>query len=292
MIFYAGAALPEDVWARLDRVAVTTRGRRIFMTSSWGMTETAPICTAAHLPAEHSGNIGIPAPGVSVRMVRDGDTHELRVKGPNVTPGYLARPDLTREAFDEDGWYRSGDAGRLVDANDPSRGLFFDGRIVEDFKLSSGTFVRVGTLRLAILSATAPALQDVVVVGEDRDYIALLAWPALDGAREVAGDESIQDLAATARSRACRLRTRTLRREAARVLNSRKTSAADERAAVLRRKRDHGQGLHQPARCAEKMLGAHPRALRRAARAESRRNRLTRTSGTVIELGATTDRAS
>ena len=172
------------------------------MTSSWGMTETAPICTAAHLPAEDSGNIGIPAPGVSVRMVRDGDTHELRVKGPNATPGYLARPDLTREAFDEDGWYRSGDAGRLVDANDPSRGLFFDGRIVEDFKLSSGTFVRVGTLRLAILSATAPALQDVVVVGEDRDYIALLAWPALDGAREVAGDESIEDLAAAARSRA------------------------------------------------------------------------------------------
>jgi feruloyl-CoA synthase len=109
------------------------------------------------------------------------------VKGPNVTRGYLGQPSLTAQAFDEDGWYRTGDAGRLEDPDDPNAGLVFDGRVVEDFKLTTGTFVSVGNLRVAVLAAASPVLMDAVVCGHDRDYVALLAWLNLGAAREVAG---------------------------------------------------------------------------------------------------------
>ena len=113
----------------------------------------------------------------------------LRVRGPHVTPGYLGRDDLTAAAFDEDGFYKIGDAGRLADPNDPTRGLVFDGRVAEDFKLSSGTWVRTGALRVKALAATSPALQDALVTGHDRDYIGLLAWP------NVSACESLVDAA-------------------------------------------------------------------------------------------------
>lgn len=187
LIFYAAAALPQDLWARLETLAVRHLGHRVMMTSAWGSTETAPLSTLAHFPLERAGVIGVPVPGVAIRMVPSGDKMELRVKGPNVTPGYFKRPDLTAAAFDADGFYRIGDAGRLADPSDPSKGLVFDGRTAEDFKLSTGTWVHAGGLRVALLAACSPLLQDAVICGHDRDRVCVLAWPSLNGCRDLAG---------------------------------------------------------------------------------------------------------
>jgi len=187
MIFYAAAALPQDLWTRLENVARSERGEPVMMTSSWGLTETSPLATAAHFPIDRAGVIGVPVPGVEIKLAPVDDKLEMRVKGPNVTPGYLAQPELTAKAFDADGWYRTGDAGKLEDPEDPNQGLVFDGRVVEDFKLTTGTFVSVGNLRPAVLAAASPALMDAVVCGHDRDYVALLAWLQLGPARELAG---------------------------------------------------------------------------------------------------------
>jgi feruloyl-CoA synthase len=188
LIFYAAAALPQDLWTRLESVARQERGEPVMMTSSWGLTETSPLATAAHFPIDRAGVIGVPVPGVEIKLAPVGEKLEMRVKGPNVTPGYLGRDDLTREAFDEDGFYRTGDAGRLEDPDDPAKGLVFDGRVVEDFKLMTGTFVSVGTLRVAALAAASPLLQDAVVCGEGRAEVALLAWLNPGAAREIAGE--------------------------------------------------------------------------------------------------------
>jgi feruloyl-CoA synthase len=196
LIFYAAAALPQDLWTRLEAVAREARGEPIMMTSSWGLTETSPLATAAHFPIDRAGVIGVPVPGVEIKLTPVEEKLEMRVKGPNVTPGYLGSPDVTAKAFDEDGWYRTGDAGRLEDPDDPNKGLVFDGRVVEDFKLLTGTFVSVGNLRIAALAAASPLLLDAVVCGHDRDYVALLAWPSLAAARELAGspDASPEEL--------------------------------------------------------------------------------------------------
>ena len=185
LIFYAAAALPQDLWTRLENVAREARGEPVMMTSSWGLTETSPLATAAHFPIDRAGVIGVPVPGVEIKLTPVDDKLEMRVKGPNVTPGYLGQPDTTAAAFDEDGWYRTGDAGRLEDPDDPNQGLVFDGRVVEDFKLLTGTFVSVGNLRIAALAAASPLLMDAVVCGHDRDYVGLLAWLQLGrGARD------------------------------------------------------------------------------------------------------------
>ena len=188
LLFYAGAALSQDLWKRLEAVSVQATGKRVPMTSSWGSTETAPLATSAHFLIEEAGVIGLPCPGVTLKMVPGGGKLELRVKGPNVTPGYLNRPELTREAFDDEGFYRIGDAGRFVDPADPSRGIAFDGRVAEDFKLDTGTWVHAGTLRLAVMTAAAPALQDALVAGHDRAEVGILAWPNLQGCRQLCGD--------------------------------------------------------------------------------------------------------
>lgn len=177
MIFYAGAALPPDLWARLEALSIRTLGQRVIMTSSWGSTETAPLATAAHFPIERAGVIGVPVPGVKLKLVRSGGKLEIRVKGPNITPGYLGQPELTQKAFDEDGFYCIGDAAKLADDSDPCQGVMFDGRIAEDFKLTTGTWVHVGGVRVAALAACSPLLQDAVVTGQDRDHVGLLAWP-------------------------------------------------------------------------------------------------------------------
>ena len=163
-------------------------GKRVPMTSSWGSTETAPLATSAHFLIEEAGVIGLPCPGVTLKMAPGGGKLELRVKGTNVTPGYLNRPDLTREAFDDEEFYRIGDAGRFVDPADPARGIAFDGRVAEDFKLDTGTWVHAGTLRLAVMAAAAPALQDALVAGHDRAEVGILAWPNLQGCRQLCGD--------------------------------------------------------------------------------------------------------
>jgi feruloyl-CoA synthase len=176
LIFYAGAALSQDLWERLEALAIKTTGRRVPMVSSWGSTETAPLATAGHLLIERAGVIGLPPPGVELKFVPSGSKLEIRVKGPNVFPGYWQRPDLTGEAFDGDGFYRIGDAARLADGDDASKGIVFDGRVAEDFKLATGTWVHAGALRIAAIAAAAPLLQDAVVAGQDRDYVGLLAW--------------------------------------------------------------------------------------------------------------------
>ncbi|MFK4644252.1 feruloyl-CoA synthase [Bradyrhizobium ottawaense] len=147
--FYAGAALPQNLWDALEDLSIRTVGRALPMVSAWGSTETSPLATDCHFLAERSGNIGVPIPGTELKLVASGDKLEVRVRGPNVTPGYWKAPELTRQAFDEEGFYLIGDAVKLADHARPERGLFFDGRVAEDFKLNSGTWVSVGTLRVA-----------------------------------------------------------------------------------------------------------------------------------------------
>lgn len=194
LIFYAAAGLPQDIWTRLEDVAVRTTGERIPLTSSWGSTETAPLATAAHFPIDRAGVIGVPVPGVTLKLVPSGSKHEVRVKGPNVAPGYWKRPDLTREAFDEEGYYKIGDAVRLADPGNPNQGVVFDGRITEDFKLTTGTWVPVGALRVGVLSAASPVLQDAVIVGENRDFLGILAWLNPAGCKQVIGPDAPQTL--------------------------------------------------------------------------------------------------
>jgi feruloyl-CoA synthase len=187
MIFYAGAALPQDLWDRLEALSDKTLGRRVLLLSAVGSTETAPMATAVTWRIPRAGNIGLPVAGTEAKLVPSGDKLEIRLRGPNITPGYLNQPDLTAAAFDEDGFYRIGDAVRLADPDDPAKGLVFDGRVAEDFKLTTGTWVSAGALRVAVLAAASPLLQDVVVAGHDRDRVCLLAWPNLAACRKAAG---------------------------------------------------------------------------------------------------------
>lgn len=176
-VFYAGAALPQSLWQRLEAVARKVRERPVWFTSAWGATETSPAATEVHWPIERAGCIGLPLPGVELKFVPNGGKLEMRVRGPSVFPGYRNAPDLTAKAFDAEGYYLIGDAGKLVDAADPSLGVAFDGRVAEDFKLMSGTWVSVGTLRLKAVSAMAPHIADAVVTGHDREEIGLLLFP-------------------------------------------------------------------------------------------------------------------
>jgi feruloyl-CoA synthase len=190
LIFYAGAALPQDLWERLEKVSERAIGKRVPMTSSWGMTETSPLATAAHFILERAGSIGVPVPGVELKLLPAGNKLEVRVRGPNVTPGYWKRPDLSAAAFDADGFYKPGDAVRFVDPADPAKGIEFDGRLAENFKLTTGTWVPVGALRIGTLAVASPALLDVVVAGENRDFIAILAWLNAGGCHKLVGGEA------------------------------------------------------------------------------------------------------
>jgi feruloyl-CoA synthase len=187
LIFYAGAALPQDLWERLEAVSARATGERVPMTSSWGMTETAPMATMAHFLIDRAGPVGVPAPGIEIKLVPNANKLEVRVRGPNVTPGYWKRRDLDEAAFDEEGYYLPGDAVRFSDPTNPGAGIVFDGRLAEDFKLTTGTWVYVGALRVGALAAASPALQDAVVVGENRAFVGLLAWPNVAGCRKLAG---------------------------------------------------------------------------------------------------------
>ncbi len=202
LIFYAGAALQPDIWKRLRELSLRTTGRAVPMTTSWGATETAPAATTAHFALDGPGNVGVPLPGMELKLAHVGAKLELRVKGPNVTPGYLGQPDLTAAAFDEDGFYRTGDAGTLVDPADPGAGVRFGGRIAEEFKLATGTWVSTGALRLAVLAATDGLIQDAVMCGHDRDAIGLLVWINAAAARRALGsDPSTTEIAERLRQR-------------------------------------------------------------------------------------------
>jgi feruloyl-CoA synthase len=174
LLYYAAASLPQEAWDRLERLARAETGRPIPFLCGWGSTETAPMSTQTPRPARFAGAIGVPAPGTEIKLSPKHDKLEALVRGPNVTPGYWKQPELTRDCFDQDGFYRMGDAVRLADPNDPAQGLIFDGRTAENFKLVSGTFVHVGELRLAVLEACAPLLSDVIVTGHDRSEVGLL----------------------------------------------------------------------------------------------------------------------
>jgi len=197
LIFYAGAALPQDLWERLEAVSVRTTGHRVPMSSSWGTTETAPLATAAHFLLDRAGNVGLPVPGVEMKLVPGGGKLELRVRGPNITPGYWKRPDLTAAAFDDEGFYKPGDAVRFADENDAAKGVMFDGRLAEDFKLTTGTWVHVGALRIGALAACSPVLQDAIVAGADREFIALLCWLNVAGCQKLIGADLAQEPAPT-----------------------------------------------------------------------------------------------
>jgi feruloyl-CoA synthase len=157
------------------------------MVSAWGSTETAPLAADCHFQAERSGVIGVPVPGVELKLVPNGDKQEIRVRGSNVTPGYWNSPELTRKAFDDEGFYLINDAVRWFDAEHPEKGLLFDGRVVEDFKLMSGTFVNVTGVRVHGIECLAPLAQDIVVTGHDREEIGLLVYTNLAAARTFAG---------------------------------------------------------------------------------------------------------
>jgi len=185
---YGGARLPDDVYERMQALAVRATGQRIVFSSGWGATETAPTATSTYWDVERSGLIGLPLPGVELKLAPVGGKYEVRLRGVSVMPGYYGQPELTRAAFDDEGFYKIGDAATFVDDNDPSQGLIFAGRVVEDFKLTTGTFVQVGSLRVATIAAATPVVQDALVTGQDRPFIGLLAWPALDACRQLIGD--------------------------------------------------------------------------------------------------------
>jgi feruloyl-CoA synthase len=181
--FYAGAALPQNLWDALEDLSIKTTGRAMPMVSAWGSTETSPLATDCHFQAERSGNIGVPIPGAELKLAPLGDKLEVRVRGPNVTPGYWKAPELTAKAFDAEGFYLIGDAVTFADPDRPERGLFFDGRVAEDFKLNSGTWVSVGTLRVAGIAALAPLAQDIVVTGHGGDHVRFLVFPNVAACR-------------------------------------------------------------------------------------------------------------
>ncbi|MGB3867734.1 MAG: AMP-binding protein [Xanthobacteraceae bacterium] len=188
VIAYGGARLPDDLYDRMQALAVRATGERIVFYTGWGSTETAPTSTGTYWDTERVGLIGLPFPGVELKLVPSGPKYELRLRGIHVTPGYYNQPDLTAQVFDEEGFYCIGDAGTLVDPDDPSQGLIFAGRIVEDFKLYTGTFVQVGPLRTDAIAAASPVIHDALVAGQDRAYVGLLAWPNLHACRQLIGN--------------------------------------------------------------------------------------------------------
>jgi feruloyl-CoA synthase len=185
---YGGARLPDDLYDRMQALAVKTTGERIVFYTGWGSTETAPTATGTYWDTERVGLIGLPFPGVELKMVPCGSKYELRLRGINVTPGYFGQPDLTKKMFDEEGFYCIGDAGLFVDDDDPLQGIIFAGRVVEDFKLTTGTFVHVGSLRTDAIAAATPAVHDALVAGQDREFVGLLAWPNLHACRQLVGN--------------------------------------------------------------------------------------------------------
>jgi feruloyl-CoA synthase len=172
VLFYAAASLPQNLWDRLKRLS----GARVAFLSAWGSTETSPLATSVHFHMERPGVIGLPIPECELKLVPSAGKLEVRVRGPNVMTGYYKREDLTREAFDDEGFYRIGDAVKFADADDPAKGIVFDGRVAEDFKLTSGTWVHVGALRVKLIAAADPLIQDAVITGHDRSEIGALVF--------------------------------------------------------------------------------------------------------------------
>ncbi|MES2716011.1 MAG: AMP-binding protein [Pseudomonadota bacterium] len=189
LLAYGGARLPDDLYERMQALAVQYTGHRIVFYTGWGSTETAPTSTGTYWETERVGLIGLPFPGVQLKLLPTPTPgmYELRLKGINVFSAYHDQPELTAAAFDDEGFYKIGDAGTLFDPNDPAAGLVFAGRVTEEFKLTTGTFVHVGELRTDCIAACSPVLLDALVAGQDKPYVALLAWPNLSACRALIG---------------------------------------------------------------------------------------------------------
>ncbi len=200
ILFFAGAALPQALRTGLEELSVAARGERVPIVTSLGSTETAPASTYMTWDSDAWGNIGVPLPGSAMKLVPNGDKLEIRFKGPHISPGYYRDPRRTAEVFDEEGYFAIGDAGRFLDPHDPSQGVLFDGRVAENFKLLTGVWVTAGALRLAVVSAAAPILQDAVIAGQDRDSVGILGFPSPAGCRafcpDLPEDAPIGDVAA------------------------------------------------------------------------------------------------
>ena len=184
-MLYAGAGMSQHVWQGLDEVARETSGERILIMTGLGSTETAPSATFGHWETGQSGVVGIPVAGVEIKLVPNGGKLEARFRGPSITPGYWRQQEITRAAFDEEGFYKMGDALKFADPSDPQKGLIFDGRVSEDFKLATATWVDVGSLRMRLILKGAPLVQDVVITGHDRDYVGALIFPVMSECREL-----------------------------------------------------------------------------------------------------------
>jgi feruloyl-CoA synthase len=189
VLWFAGAAVSQHVYDEMRVLALAERGEPVPFLTGLGSTETAPMTLARLVEADDASNMGVPPPGVELKMVPfegQGRTHyEMRIRGPHITPGYWRQPELTAQAFDEEGWYRLGDAFAFADEGDPGRGLLFRGRIAEDFKLTTGTWVHVGPLRAAFIAGFAPLVRDVVIAGAGRDALAALVFPDLEACRRL-----------------------------------------------------------------------------------------------------------
>jgi feruloyl-CoA synthase len=179
LFFYAAAGLTQRVFDELQRLAVESCGEELLWVTGMGTTETAPFALCTARAGAWAGFLGFPVPGLELKLAPVAEKLEARVRGPNVTPGYFGDDALTKAAFDAEGFYRLGDAMRCVDASDPAKGLVFDGRLAEDFKLSTGTWVHVGALRARILALGADYVQDAVIAGHDRPFVSALLFPNL-----------------------------------------------------------------------------------------------------------------
>ena len=203
-MFFAGAALPGHIWNSLDELSVRETGARVPMLTGLGATETAPFFMSVNPRTSRSGHVGLPVPGNDAKLVPNNGKLEVRARGPNVTPGYWRQPELSKAAFDEEGFYKFGDALKPADPHDFHAGFDFDGRIAEDFKLASGTWVSVGPLRARFITACAPLVRDVVIAGLNRDEISAIVVLDLDGCRLINATLPYDDIAATAADRLIR----------------------------------------------------------------------------------------
>ncbi|MDO9501045.1 feruloyl-CoA synthase [Falsiroseomonas sp.] len=203
MMFYSAAGLPQHIWNALDKLALAECGRRIPMFTGLGATETAPFCLIVREDFSESGAVGLPAPGIEMKLAPVAGKMEARVKGPSITPGYWRNPQATAAAFDEEGFYKFGDALVPLDPEDLHKGFRFDGRITEDFKMATGTWVSVGPLRARLVAALAPYVKDAVIAGQDRDSLAAILLPEREACAGVADlparlEQGLAQLAATA----------------------------------------------------------------------------------------------
>jgi feruloyl-CoA synthase len=203
-MFFSGAALSPFVWNSLDELAVKEKGYRVPMLTGLGATETAPFFMSVNPRTSRSGHVGLPVSGNDAKLVPNNGKMEVRAKGPNVMPGYWRQPDITAKSFDEEGFYKMGDALKPADPDDLNAGFDFDGRVGEDFKLASGTWVSVGPLRARFVAACAPLVRDVVIAGINRDEVSALVLLDLDGCRLINPTLPADNLAVTARDRLVR----------------------------------------------------------------------------------------